>query len=450
MPALPKEIVDLMTPFAPVFTKPTWRKAQEMWCGAVLAPGKRTVTSVLQVLGLSGHSGFSKYHHVLNRGIWSARNLSSILIELLLERLGPKSGPLVMAIDETVERRRGKRISAKGVYRDAVRASRSHFVKTMGLRWIVIQLLSDVPWSSRRWALPFFTALAPSERYYEGRDRRPLTMIERAGQMVVQLRRWLPDREIVLLADQSYAARPFIARCQAVGVTLITRLRLDAALYEPAPPREPGTRGRPRKKGERLPAPQACLDDPTTIWRRVRVKWSDGRYRYLQLATGTAIWTGPGKPVIPLRWVLIRDPRGRFEPQALLSSEPSLDERQILCWYLQRWQAEVTFEDVRAHLGVETQRQWSDLAIARTTPVLLGLYSWITLAALALFPDGKLPFRTAAWYEKSEATFSDAIAATRKAMWSAQNFDMSPNRTDMSEIPRPVLEALLDSLCYAA
>jgi hypothetical protein len=450
MPALPREIVDLMTPFAPVFTNPTWRKVQMLWLGAVLAPGKRTVTSVLRILGRADRADFSKYHQVLNRASWSARRASKVLLDLLVSRLVPADGPLIMAIDETIERRRGKRIATKGVYRDSVHSSKSHFVKTMGLRWIVIQLLIDVPWSSRRWALPFFAVLAPSKRYYESRGRQPMTMIERAGQMVIQLQRWLPDRQIVLLGDRSYSTRPFIARCQAKAVTLIAPLRMDAALYEPAPPRKPGTLGRPRKKGERLPSPKAHLDDPTTIWRRVRVKWYDGCYRYLELATGTAIWTGSGKPVIPLRWVLIRDPKGRSDPQALLSSDPSLDERQILCWYLQRWQAEVTFEDVRAHLGVETQRQWSDLAIARTTPVLLALYSWITLAAHALFPEGDLPIRTAAWYEKSEATFSDAIAAVRRVMWPAQSFYMSPKRTDMLEIPRPVFELFVDSLCYAA
>lgn len=245
MRALPREIVDLMTPFAPVFTKPTWSKARMLWLGAVLATGKRTVTSVLRVLGRVDRGDFAKFHHVLNRASWSARIAGGTLLGLLLDHLGPARGPLIMEIDETIERRRGKRIKGKGIYRDGVRASASHFVKTMGLRWIVIHLLSDVPWSSRRWALPFFTALAPSERYYERCGRRPLTLTERAGQMVVQLRRWLPEREIVLLGDQGYAARPFIARCQRLKITLIARFRMDAALFEPAPPRQAGQVGRP-------------------------------------------------------------------------------------------------------------------------------------------------------------------------------------------------------------
>jgi len=450
MRALPEEIVNLMTPFAPIFTRPTWKKAQLLWLGAVLAPGRRTVTSVLRVLGRADRGDFSKYHHVLNRASWSALSASRILLGLLLERLAPKSGPLIMAIDETIERRKGRRIQGRGIYRDGVRASASHFVKAMGLRWIVIHWLSDVPWSSRRWALPFFTALAPSKRYYEERGRRPLTLTERAGQMVVQLRRWLPEREIVLLGDQGYAARPFIARCQSLGITLIARLRMDAALFEPAPPRRPGQLGRPRKKGERLPSLQSRLSDSDTHWRRVRVTWTDGRQRLVDLATGTAVWTNSGQPVVPIRWVIIRDSLDRFEPQALLASDPTIDERDILCWFLQRWQAEVTFEDVRAHLGVESQRQWSDLAIQRTTPVLLGLYSWVTLAAHALHPDGKLPIRTAAWYSKPEATFSDAIAATRRVLWPWSSFLTSPSQTDIVQIPRHFSDVLMDSLCYAA
>lgn len=192
------------------------------------------------------------------------------------------------------------------------------------------------------------------------------------------------------------------------------------------------------------------MSDPKTHWRRVRVRWTDGRQRLLDLATGTAIWTNSGQPVVPIRWVIIRDSLGRFEPQALLSSNQSLDERDILCWFLQRWQAEVTFEDVRAHLGVESQRQWSDLAIERTTPVLLGLYSWITLAAHALYPDGKLPIRTSAWYPKTEATFSDAIAATRRVLWPSSGFLMSPAQTDLVKIPRRLHDVLMESLAYAA
>ena len=249
MPTLPREIVDLMSPFAPVFTKPTWAKAQLLWLGAILAPGKRTVTSALRVLGMEGAQDFSRYHQVLNRARWSSDVLGRTLLQLIVDRLCKRDEPLLFGIDETIERRRGKQILAKGIYRDGVRSSDSHFVKAMGLRWISLMCLCQVPWSQRCWALPVMTGLAPSRRYYEARGRQAVSLTERAAGMLILLHRWLPGRELVVLADRGYAALDLLALSQKLGITFITRLRLDAALYTPAPPRKPGQMGRPRKKG---------------------------------------------------------------------------------------------------------------------------------------------------------------------------------------------------------
>ena len=184
--------------------------------------------------------------------------------------------------------------------------------------------------------------------------------------------------------------------------SLIARLRLDAALYASAPPRQPGQQGRPPLK--------ALLDQADVTWASVSVAWYDGTTRTVELTSQTAIWYRSGKPPVIIRWVLIRDPQGAFAPQALLCTDPAADPTQILEWFVLRWQLEVTFQEVRTHLGVETQRQWSDLAIARTTPVLLGLFSWTTLAAHALQKRHSITQRTAAWYDKPSPTFVDAIA----------------------------------------
>ena len=167
-------------------------------------------------------------------------------------------------------------------------------------------------------------------------------------------------------------------------VAVITRLRLDAALYTPKPREKKGKLGRKRKKGVRLPTPQALIDHPQTRWQRVTVRWYSGVSRTIEIATGRSVWYHVGKPVVPIRWILIRDPDDEFEPLALLCTEHTLNPMLIVECFVQRWQLEVTFEEARAHLGLETQRQWSDLAIVRTTPALLGLFSWVTLAAHAL------------------------------------------------------------------
>lgn len=453
MLTLPATIIALLEPFEMVFHSRTWKKAQLLVVGAIVAPGKRTVTSALRVMGLCDEDNFALYHHVLSRASWSSLKLSHVLLKMLTRYLDTDTGPLVFGIDETIERRRGKRIIAKGIYRDAVRSSASHFVKASGLRWVSLMLLTPIPWANRYWALPVLTVLAPSERYYQRLGKTPKKLSDWARQMIIQLRRWLPQRPVVIVGDSSYAVLDLLGFCQSLShpVTFITRLRLDAALHEPAPPREPGTIGRPRIKGQRLPALKHLLENSETIWTEVSVVWYDRACRVLEVASSTAVWYNRGKGPVSIRWVLIRDPQGELEPQALLCTDLNVHATQIIEWFVLRWQLEVTFQEVRAHLGVETQRQWSVKAIARTTPALLGLFSWVTLAAHLLYTEHVIPPRSAAWYVKSLPTFSDAIALVRKRLWAVPDtLCMSPAEPDMLKISRPMFDRLIDSLCYAA
>jgi hypothetical protein len=309
-----------------------------------------------------------------------------------------------------------------------------------------------IGWAQRVWALPFLTVLAPSERYAQARGRRHKTLADWARQIITQLRRWLPGRALVVVADSSYAVLELLAACAGLPepVTLVTRLRLDAALYDPAPARPPGTRGAPRKKGDRQPSLAQRLADPTTRWDPATVRWYAGGTRLVALASGTAVWYHPGLPVVPLRWVLIRDGQGEFEPQALLSTELTVPPRQIVAWFVLRWQLAVTFEEARAHLGIETQRQWSDLAIRRTTPALLGLFSLVTLFAHQLLDGQALPVRQAAWYTKALPTFADTLAFVRQLLWPVSISYLSPSQPEMVEIPRALLDRLTDTLAFAA
>ena len=435
MLTLPGAIVSILVPFATLFTSPTWRKAQVLLVGAILTPGQRTVAAALRVMGRSDHRGYARYHEVLNRAVWSSRQAARVLLALLLQHLDHGDGPLIFGIDETLERRRGAKIKARGIYRDAVRSSRQQLVKASGLRWISLMWLGHVPWAGRHWALPVLTVLAPSTRYYQ------------------QLRRWLPQRPLVLVGDNAYAVLDLLHCCQSLRepVTLIARLRLDAALYAPAPARQPGQNGRPPLKGPRRPPLKTLLEQGDVTWDSLAVGWYDGTTRTVELTSQTAVWYRSGKPPVLLRWVLIRDPLGTFAPQALLCTDPSADPTQILEWFVLRWQMEVTFQEVRTHLGVETQRQWSDLAIARTTPALLGLFSWTTLAAHALQKRHSMTQRTAAWYDKPSPTFVDAIALVRRHLWLAsEGFSLSVADPDTQELPVALYHRLVDSLAYAA
>jgi hypothetical protein len=449
---LPDTIITVLRHFELAFSERVWEWAKVLLIGAILAPGKRTVTAALRVMGLSEERQFQNFHRVLNRAKWSSRSISRTLLRLLLGAFLAPDAPLILGLDDHIERRRGDKIATKGIYRDAVCSSKSFFVKTSGLRWVSLMLLAPIPWAKRTWALPFLTVLAPSERYHQQQGKRHKTLTDWARQMIRQVRRWLPNRPIVVLADSSYAAIEMLAAASglAVPVTIITRLRLDAALYDPAPPREVGKRGAPRKKGARQPSLAARLLDPLTKWQRVVVAWYSGSKREVEIASGSAVWYHSGSPSVRLRWVLIRDPLGKFEPQALLCTEVSASGQQIVEWFVMRWQVEVTFEEARAHLGVETQRQWSDLAIARTTPALLGLFSMVTLFAHQLLQGQDMPVRTAAWYQKALPTFSDTLGFVRQHLWPLNISWLSADKDDVVIIPKVLLERLTDTLAFAA
>lgn len=452
MPPVPPALCHLLSQFAPLFSGRVWCHAQVLLVGAILAPGIRTVAAVLRIMGLAHTRRFQRYHRVLNRDAWSSRAASRVLLRLLVAAFVP-AGPVVLGLDETLERRKGKRIAAKGVYRDAVHSSRDFFVKAMGLRWVCLMLLAPIPWAGRTWALPFLTALAPSERYYEERGRRPKKLTDWGRQLLLQARRWLPERAIVVVADSGYAALALLGRCRRLRcpITMITRLRLDAALYEPAPPRAPGRRGRPRLEGARLPTLERRLADPATPWATIIVPhWYGAGPRAVEVASETAVWYHSGLAPVPLRWVLIRDPAGKFVPQALLCTDLDTAPAQVLAWFVLRWQLEVTLEEARRHLGVETQRQWSERAILRTTPALLGLFSVVTLLAHPRMLDAP-PVRQAAWYRKATPTFSDALALVRRELWCDHvHFSMSQRDTEMVKVPRAVVERLTEAVCYAA
>jgi hypothetical protein len=444
------ELAEVFAAFAPLFTQPTYRKALSLVEGAILAVGSRTVASALRAVGLQDDPRFSNYHRVLNRARWDSRRAARILLHALVRTFAPAGQPLVFAVDDMIERRWGPQIKARGIYRDPVRSSRGFFVKTGGLRWVSLMFLPHVAWARRVWGLPFLTVLAPSEHFATELGRRHKTIVDWARQMILQLARWLPDRRLIVLMDLSYTGQKLLGAIRG-RVTVVAQMRLDSRLHAPPPPRRPGQRGGVRKVGERLPSLRDRLADPLTEWICLRVSgWYSEREVDLQIATGTALWYYPGNPAIPIRWVIVRDPTGRREPRAYLSTDPAMDALEIIRLYVRRWCVEVTFEETRRHLGIETQRQWSALAIARTTPCLLGIFSLVALLADRLQQLQLLQVRSSAWYPKTVPTFSDAIAAVRRQLWLNRNLLHSRSAAETYTIPEPLLCRLADALAYAA
>ena len=422
---------------------------QTLLIGAILCRGARRISSILRVMGLGSEKNFSKYHRVLSRDRWCGLTLSKILFGALIKCL-PKSWPILIAADETLERRRGKKIKAKGVYRDAVRSSQSKVITCFGLKWECMALIVPLPWSKRAWALPFLTVLAPSKKANENAGKRHKTSIDWTCQMVKLVGRWLNHASWILLGDGAYACMDLVHTCIKTRTTLISRLRLDAQLFE-FPHFEPKKLGRPQIKGARISL-KAFLDDPKQKWQSSEVNWYGGKSKSIEYVTFVCLWYQAGKAPAPMRIVLVKTPDGKSAAETFFSTDVELTPTQIINYFVLRWNIEVTFEETRAHLGIETQRQWSDKAIQRSTPLLMGLYSVLTLTALKMNETKKLMVQEiTSWYDKNgELTFSDIIVAVRRSIWKQKYFSKSAINDELPKIEGEYESLLLYQLALAA
>ena len=415
MDSLSRNILSVLLPFSVLFSKPSWKKAHTLLLGAIICIGKRTVCSALRAMGLSEETAFAKYHHVLNRCDWSLLSAARILFFMLLQL---SSGPIVLLVDETLERRKGKKIKAKGYYRDAVRSSKSQVVKTTGLKWLVMALSVRFPFIPRALALPFMSVLEFSKRYDEEKKKRHKTTLKWTIQMIYQVRRWVGKcKEVILVGDGGFAAGLLALKCIVLEVTLVTRLKINAALFDFPKENASGKRGRKPLKGTKLKNFKEMLSLQGFPWKEMEIMGYNGIKKTVRFISNTCMWGADGVVPIPIRWVLIVDPTGEMDPLPLMSTNPGMSPKQIIELYVDRWGLEVTFEETREHLGVETQRQWSDKAIARSTPILMALYSLICLMGHRIAQEKSIPIRQAAWYQKEHVTFSDILRVVRGCVW---------------------------------
>lgn len=450
----PSDLIEIFSHFFILFSIPTWNNGLKLIIGALLCPRQRTVAAALRMIGHSQDDGYQRFHRVLNRAKWSAFSAGKILLGLLINTsLSVIPGILVIALDETVERRQGKKIKAKGCYRDAVRSSESCVIKCFGLKWISASVILRMPWCIRPWAIPYLTILAHSKEANQVKGHKHRTIVDIAGQMVLVTMRWLRylnwSAAVIFLGDGGYASVKFMWQCLRVNATLVCRFRLDAALYDPPSPRQRGKRGRPSKKGKKQKSLKVMASDPKTKWTTQEVTWYKGVRKKIEYFTGISLWHTSGYNPVPIRWVVVRIPEtGRVE--AICSTDQSLSAVAIVELFVLRWNIEVLFEEVRRHLGVETQRQWSDLAIERTTPCLFGLFSIVILYGLELWKATKIKPQTTAWYRKSEVTFSDVLAAVRYEILSEMNYKDQDKTQDSSKFSFRILDSLIRELASVA
>jgi hypothetical protein len=416
MPSLSPAILSIIAPFALLFSRPVWNKALTLFIGTILCRGKRTVCAALRVVGLSNETNFSKYHHVLNRVEWSLLSASRILLNLIVNIVG-SGKPLVLFVDETLERRKGPKIKAKGYYRDAVRSSKKVVVKSSGLKWLTLAVSWRFPFSQRFFALPFMTVLEPSAKSDKAAKKRHKTTLQWTIQMLIQVVRWLRDTPVILVGDGGFACGNLAWMCIKLKITLVTRLKMNACLYDFPPVDEAGKRGRKKTKGARLHSFKEMVGMPDLGWTEVVIEGYGQKKKKLKYISNVSLWGACGFVPVPIKWVLAVDPEGELDPVPLMSTDLAISAEEMIILYVRRWNLEVTFEEVREHLGVETQRQWSDKAIARTTPILMGLYTIVCLICNRLQEERPIEVAQTAWYEKKDAAFSDLMKSVRKILW---------------------------------
>lgn len=482
MRTLPAELLNLIVVFQPLFTKPTWEHAKVLLLGVLRARGKRTVTACLRVVGLGDEKHFQNYHRVLNRAKWNTLLASKILLGLIVVLV---PGAIVIGADDTIERRRGRKINGAGCYRDPVASSHKRIVKCFGLKWLSMMVLVRLPWSSRVWALPFLTALCRAkqagQRQKVWRNHRSRPRKNKPGQakaaaqkkaaqalrkstprqhktavdvlmiLIRLVHRWTPQRLIVLVVDGGYAAVKLALVCAEIpNLALVMRFHSDAKLYDRPGPQTEGKSGPKPLKGARQLSPKQRAAQSDTQWEKKELNWYGGQKKKMLVYSQTALWQTEGERPVEIRYLITRDPAGKLRDEFFATTKLDATPEQILEWVVMRWSVEVTFEEARAHLGMETQRQWSDLAIARSTPCLLGLFSLVVLLTLRLQPDGKVPVLTAAWYKKTEATFSDCLFLVRKHLWRSIEYTESAQKADSVYFPAQVWNHLLSCLAGAA
>jgi hypothetical protein len=448
---LTAEILSVLTFFSSKFTRPTWKNSLVLLQGAILCRGPRRVSGILRVMGLESQTNFSKYHRVLSQAQWDSVVLGKILLGLLIKAL-PSDWPILVVVDETLERRKGKKIKAKGLYRDAVRSTKkTGLVKSFGLKWECMMLIVPLPWCKRPWALPFLTVLAPSQKANEQAGRRHKTSLEWTRQMVKLVSRWI-RRSWILIGDGTYACIELAHTCTKSQVTLVSRLRLDAQLFEfPIYQPRPGVRGRKPIKGKRIRL-AAFLNDPNKQWQDSTLTWYGAEEKIISYLTLECLWYNSRSKPVTVRVVLVTNPDNKHTAEVFFSTNTSLSPEQIIRYYVLRWNIEVTFEETRAHLGFETQRQWSDKAIARSTPLLMALFSLIALVGMKMNETKKLiSMEMASWYDKhGELTFSDIIALVRRDIWSKKYFLTSTKKADAFKWNDKDINSLIYQLSIAA
>jgi hypothetical protein len=443
---LPPEAHALVQVLAPVFTNPTWQRFSTLLVGALVTTGRRTVANILRTLRHLAPGHRTSYQRVLSRAPWSGLALGCALVRFLLAHVLP-AGPVLLVGDDTVDGHPGRKVYGKARHRDAVRSSHSYTAWRYGHKWVVLAVLVTFPFATRPWALPVLIDLYRSEEDNQKRKRPHRTPAQLMCRLLRVLLMRFPDRTFVFTGDAGYGTHEVARFClrHRDRLTLVSKLHPEANLFDP-PPTYTG-KGRPRLKGARRPKPSQAVAGATTF-SRLEVEWYGGGTRQVDTLTQTGHWYKSGFGLVPLRWVFVRDVSGTHRDEYFFTTDTSLSAEQIIGYYCGRWNIETTFQEVRAHLGLESTCGWCKETVLRAGPCLLGLYTVVALLFHAL-PDTKRQ-GAIVWPGKSGTTFSDALCAIRRWFWDETLLPQAQDGMNVDKIPLPIRELLLTTLAPAA
>jgi DDE superfamily endonuclease len=446
---LPRPVHAVFEPLAKALTRPTHRRLVLLALAAILTIGGRTIANLLRTLGALAPGHSSSYHRALSHRRWSTRRLARLYIAAVLNRFAPR-GPIELAGDDTVTEHPGAEVYGKGCHRDPVRSTRSFTAYRWGHKWVVLALLVRFPFCRRRWALPLMVALyRPEAKGVDGVSRRAhKTPVDLLGQMLRILVRWSPDRRFVCCADGNYAAHELaeVAAAHPGRLTFVSKFYPEANLFEPPPPYSGN--GRPRVKGREVPKPAQVVHD-TPRPPVLSVAWYGGERRRVEVVTGVGWWYKGGRPLIPVRWVFVRDRTGTHRDEYFFTTDVTMVPRAVIETYTGRWNIETTFQEARSYLGLETTRGRVRNTVLRAEPSLLALYT-LVVWLYAELPVQYRRVRAVAWLGKGDVTFSDAITAVRRYLWVEGVFSLSGHREAFEELGRPLQQILLQGLAPAA
>jgi len=438
----------LVTAFSVAFSPRTFQRVEVLILGAILSLRRRTVTAMLGVVGSLARGHWSDFHRVLCRASWSMWPLGKVLTGLILECV-PKNQPVVIPVDDTTPQHKGKHVYGKGRHHDAIRSTHSHTVWVYGHKWVTLAINVKFAFAARPWALPALVALYRPKELNRAEEHRHKTPIRLAMQLVAALMHWFPARKFILVGDGGYASHELARFCHRHRrhVTLISRGHPDANLYDPPSAKRSPKGGRPPIKGRKRATPRAVV--ARSKRQRFRVSWYGGRTRRVECVSESAHWYKGGAGLVPIRWVFVHDAQGTHRDEYFYTTDPTLRPRDIVSLFTARWSIEVTFQEVRTHLGFTTPRNWSAKSVLRTAPSLLGLFSVVSLIFARQTRDRRFKPACSPWYEKKEPTFSDAITAVRRLGWDSV-LKQSRKHAGVTKLPRPLRLTLLDQLSRAA